>query len=485
MYALLIPVLAQEFVTENTSASVAMIGSCIIIALMFWSNRILFINIIIAFYVFHTYLVRPFVLIFSKELSKEHLAYIEGLNNYFNPEAAAVVYWSLFSLLLAWLIGLLILKTPRKSNRSFTPKIFKRLDQVILKGGLPFLFTWGLLFILNYTDPSAGLRGIETGEGSQMFLWGLASLSTINFVCLYVFLKRNHVGLKPVRYYLLILPSISALSVTFSGSRGALFLAVVMILVYWLGLNINKKWTMQNILTLFSLVLIILLLVFISALFAQTLRPLFRYTESVDISMILDTLNYESVLLAKDNLLFGITELLHRIAAIRAQFYILNDWYIHDPWQYYNPITSIMRTINDLVPGDLFPGMLTINQLFNYVYYDTKVHYASEMWGIQGTLYIYFGHILSPIVIFIIAIFTNRLYPSIIKALTDSPAFAAFFTLLLLDIFTNGTFERIFVVDIIRPLSSFVIFLVFCKVSSLFLPTRILLSKRINVLYRL
>ena len=197
MYGLLIPVLAQEFVTEYISASVAMVGSCIIIALMFWSNCGLFINIIIAFYVFQSYLIRPYVLIFSKELSKEHLVYIENMNNYFNPEAAAVVYWSLFSLLLAWLIGLSILKTPQKRNLSYTPKIFKRLDQVIQKGGLPFWFTWGLLFILNYNDPSSGLRAVQTGEGSRLFLLGIASLLTINFVCIYVFFKRNHFGLKP------------------------------------------------------------------------------------------------------------------------------------------------------------------------------------------------------------------------------------------------------------------------------------------------
>ena len=400
------------------------------------------------------------------------------MNNYFNPESAAVVYWSLFSLLLAWLIGLFILKTPRKSNISFTPKIFKRLDQVILKGGLPFLFTWGLLFIFNYTDPSAGLRGIQTGEGSRMFLWGLASFSTINFVCLYSFLKRHHVGVKPVRYYLLILPSISALSSTLSGSRGALFLVGLMVLVYWLGLNIHKTWTIQNLLKIFSLVLILLPLVFILGLFAQVLRPLFKYTESVDSLIILETLNFESVLLVKENLLFGTTELLHRIAAIKAQFYILNDWWIHNPWQYYNPITRLMRAINDFVPGDMFPGILTINQLFNYVYHDAIVHYASEMWSIQGTLYLYFGHILAPIVVFLIAIITNRLYPSLERKLKASPSFAAFFIFLLFDIFTNGTMERIIPVDIIRPLASFVIFVVIYKAFSLFLPTRVRLSKK-------
>src|SRR3989338_5710097 len=175
MYGILIPVLAQEFVAENTSASIAMIGSCIIIALLFWSKHVVFINIIISFYVFQNYLTRPFVSIFEKELSAKHLAYIESNNSYFNPGAAAVVYWSLFSLLLAWLIGILLSKSSRKDNLFSLPKIFTRLDQVILKGGPPFFLAFGLLFVLNYQSPETGLRAGITGEGEGSFLWGMAS----------------------------------------------------------------------------------------------------------------------------------------------------------------------------------------------------------------------------------------------------------------------------------------------------------------------
>jgi hypothetical protein len=478
MYGILIPVLAQEFVAENTSASIAMIGSCIIIALLFWSKRVVFINIIIAFYVFQSYLTRPFVSIFEKELSAKHLAYIESNNSYFNPDAAEVVYWSLFSLLLAWLIGLLLLKSPRKGNISFAPKIFTRLDQVILKGGLPFFLAFGLLFVLNYQSPESGLRGGITGEGSGLFLWGLASLSIINIVCLYAFLKRQHAKIRPANYYLLVPPLISVLLGALSGSRGAVYHLIVLGLVYWLALNIHKRWKLYSLLKTFSLLMIVMPIAVLSALFAQMLRPLFRYTESIDATKILGALDYESVLLVKENLLFGITELLHRLSSLKAQFYILNDWYIHNPWQYYNPFTSLMGIINGLVPGDIFPGMLTINQLFDYIYHDTVLVYNSEMWSIQGTLYLYFGNILAPIVVFFIAIVTNRLYPLFERNLMASPAFAAFFVLLLFDIITNGTAERVIPVDIVRPITSFVIFLVLYKAFSLFLPSRISPSKR-------
>jgi len=477
MYGLLIPILAQEFVAENTSAAIAMIGSSIIIALLFWSKRAVFINIIIALYVFQSYLTRPFVLIFEKELSAKHLYYIKSINSYFSPDAAAVVYWSLFSLLLAWLIGLLLLKSPLIDKLFFTPKIFTRLDQVILKGGLPFWLAWGLLFVLNYTSPGVGLRGAVTGGGSGLFLWGMASLTIINFVCLFTFLSRKYTGLRPIHYYLLIPSVISILFGTLSGGRSAALLVIVVGLAYWLMLNIQKRWKLLSLLKTFSLFIIVMPIVFIFALFAQVLKPLFRSTDFVDTTMIRETLNYESVLLIEENLLFGLTELLHRVAALKAQFYILNEWQIHNPLQYYNPITSLMRIINDLVPGDIFPGLLSINQLFNYIYHDTLVHYASEMWSIQGTLYIYFGHLMAPIVVFIIAILTNRLYPSLKRNLIASPAFAAFFVILLFGIITNGTAERVIPVDIVRPLVSFMIFMVLYKAFSLFLPVHNRLPK--------
>ena len=466
IYGILIPIFAQEFLLENTSATIAMVSSCLTIALMFYSGRAFFINIIITIYVFLNYLTRPFVSIFEKGLYTKNLSYIKEINSFFNPAAAATVYWSLFSLLIAWLIGLILLRCPKDDNAFSLPNIFTRIDRVIQKGGAPFFFVFCLLFILNYKSLESGLQGTITGEGSTTFLWGLASLFTIQIVCLYVFIKRQYDKIKPSNYYLLVLPLITSLSALFAGSRSSVFFLVVTSFAYWLMLNIHKKWKLYNLLKLSGVLLVALSITIISGLFAQVLRPLYRYTEHVSIEDIITTLDYESVLLAKENLLFGITQLLHRLSALKAQFYILNDWYIYEPLQYYNPLQAFMRVINDLLPGELFPGILTINQLFDYIYHGTNIHYASEMWGIQGTLYLYFGHFGSPIVVFLLALMVNRFYPTLEKALLASSAFAAFIVLLLLDFLTNGTAERIIIVDIVRPITSFIIFLFLYKLFS-------------------
>ena len=116
-----------------------------------------------------------------------------------------------------------------------------------------------------------------------------------------------------------------------------------------------------------------------------------------------------------------------------------------------------MRLVNDLVPGSLFPDMLTINQIFHYIYYDVLVTYSSSMWGIQGTLYLYFGYWISPVIVILLAFFVSRYWISINYALNKSPSYLVFMMLLALGILENGTFERVIPVNVIRTLASFFI----------------------------
>jgi len=460
-YSASIPILANKFFCENFSASLAMIGICIVFAMIFFTERAYFINIVLSFYVLTNYLTRPFVWIFYDKLTPQQLAFIEGIDSFYTPEAAAVVYWSLFSLLSAWFIGLTILKECTPKREFPLPGIFTVVDRFISRCDFPFFITVMLFIILNFKPFGSGLRSGVTGEGEGLFLWGMMSMDIISIACLLSFLnRRNFNDLKP-KHCLLILVVLSSIIIgILSGSRAVAYWMLVLTLIYWLMMNKHKKWHSRDLIrfTVFSLLAV--LLIFPAGLFAQTLRPLYRYSDHLDMSIILDTLNYESVF---DGLYAGITQLLHRLNAVKAQFFILNDWYIHEPLNYYNPIQTLMRIINDLVPGDVFPGMLTINQLFDLIYYDSYVHYSSEMWGIQGTLYLYFGHFLAPIVVLLLGLFINRLYPSFEQHIISSPAFAAFFMIFLFDVITNGTAERVIPVDIVRPITSMIIFIVIYK----------------------
>jgi len=439
-----------------------MFGSCILLSMIFWAGRAVFINLIIAYYILTNYLTRPFVSIFYDNLSVEGLRLVESMDSFFNPDAAAVVYWSLFSLLLAWLLGLLILKPSEDDNFFSVPHLFCKIDEIVSNGGVSFYLTIITLYILNFIAPWSGLMSTVTGEGTPLFLWGMAQLSTIYVVCLFAFLKSYNNKAQPMQYHLLI-PILLMFIGVFSGSRNAVFLIFVLSIIYYLSINYNIRWPLNS---LFKFAVILLLftpfLIFFGMV-AQALRPLYMYSDSVTIADIIAVLDYEKLLMEKETLFLAITQLIHRLNAVMAQFYILNDLYVHNPLEYYNPIQSFMRIINDLVPGDVFPGILSINQLFDYIYFDNIVYYNSEMWGIQGTLYLYFGHFIAPFFVFIVALFFNRFYPTIRKVFIESPTFAAFLTLLSLDFITNGTAERVIPVDIIRPITSFVIFIFIYK----------------------
>ena len=116
-----------------------------------------------------------------------------------------------------------------------------------------------------------------------------------------------------------------------------------------------------------------------------------------------------------------------------------------------------MRIANDLVPRSLklFPGLLTINQLFDYIYFDELVRYNSQTWSIQGTLYLYFGFWLSPVAVFGLARFVGRGYAGLENLVKTSPAFAAFFVLLFVNFIEFGTFERVIPDEIVRALTSY------------------------------
>jgi hypothetical protein len=255
------------------------------------------------------------------------------------------------------------------------------------------------------------------------------------------------------------------------GSRSALFVFVIYGLIYWLYLNFNRRIDRRDIGRIIFMFLLFPVVIF-TGLIAQLLRPILQYSnDSKDVSEALwqglDISNPNNPLF--NNIYFGLTELLHRLSSLKAQFYIMNDRFIHEPWETYNPIETLMRIINDLLPGELFTNVLTINKLFDYIYLDNLVTYNSEMWSIQGTLYLYFGFWLSPIVVFIFAFMISRYRHAISFLTKSSPAYAVLFILVFNGLVENGTLERMIAVDFVRPLVSIFVIVFMVRVMRSFI----------------
>ncbi len=472
---LVIPSCSGDFMTKNLSAGIAMMGSSSLLALLIWSNRAFLINIILVIYVFRGYLLRPYISIFENKLSPQSLKYLESIIGYYNPEAAAVVYWNLFSLLFAWFLGLILIRSPKRNNVFTLPKLFLRIDQNVKFGGLPFWGSFLLLMALSYQDPTKGLSlATVGGDGGGLFLWGLSSLTIITYICLFEFLKKQSTGLALKRIdYLLLLPAFLEITQgAISGSRSSLFKYLIVGVAFGLYLYRQKIWKILAMVKASVIATLFFGLAIVLGLFSQALRPLFKNQVGISLDAILEVVNWDTVIRNKELFYFGISELLYRLADLKAPFMILNNLYVHEPFQYYNPLATSMRIINDLIPGTVFPNVRSINQLFEFIYEGRDVFYNSETWHIQGTLYIYFGHFFAPIIVLLFAIITAYLYPTLEKYFKLSAAFSAFVILLLFDLFENGTAERIVAVDIVRPVMSILIFSLVFKGFNIIFPKK-------------
>lgn len=455
--SLLIFTLFIQGVTIDNSFHFAIIGSSFILAILIWINRAFEINIILAIYVTKTYFFRPFIAIFNEELNISQQIYLQEVNAYYDSFSASVVYWSLFYLLFGWLLGLLLFKSPKQYHLFSVPKVFLRMDQIIKNGGYLFWLSFILLFLITYQDTSMGLKNAISGEGEGLILWGLMSFSLISLSCIFIFIKKYLSGDR-MKWtdYLLLIPSMQEIFFSvISGSRGTIIFFAMYITIYIIS-NYKDKIIKNSIIfrnSLFGL-LLIMLTVFL-ALFSTILRSGLRYSDVKSVMDLIEIYDFKNII--SNNFFFYLSELLSRLADLKAPFYILTDRYIYQPFDYYNPLITSMRIINDLIPGSIFE-VRSINQLFEFIYEGRDVVYNSEMWSIQGTLYIYFGHIFSVLFVFLTAILINYIYPSLQKILKSSEVFFAFFIVILFDLMENGTLERVVPVDIVRPISSIIIF---------------------------
>lgn len=467
LYGAAIPVAASGFMAENLIATLAMMGSCWVIAALLRSRRAILLNILIATYVFRVYLTRPYIDVFFRKLQGIPLNYIYSLNyehsnaqshinsldSFYNPSDAAVVYLSLLSLLSTWLIGLYALRL-KQGQATRPPWIFSQVDEIVTSAAWPFWLAMLLLSYLNFQYPAATMRGAMLGHGERLFAWGLFSTSTITVVCLYSVLHSH----RPRAQSILLIPVLySAVVGSISGSRGAIFTLVVQSLAYGLFLNWERRIGWKDLRRVSIPLALLLATTIAGAIVSQYLRLIWRSGTDIRAVLATATANLDVSSLWKSlpgAVYLSMTELLHRASSLKPQFLILNNHYVHNPWETFNPLQTLMRIFNDLVPGDPF-HVIGINRLFDHIYYDRFVNYNSEAWSVQGVLYLYFGLGFSPVVAFLLGCLTARFYPRFEGCAEASPAFAAFAILLFNEFIEFGTFERIIPVDIVRPLTSF------------------------------
>ena len=340
-YALTLPIFSPIFFQDYQLTTVLIMACCLVLSLLFFSGVAPLINILISFYVFKLYLIRPYVDIFLDKLTTSQIEYIAFNNSYFNYEDSITVYLNLLLLLLAWFLGLSLIK-PKKTTSSFYPYIFKSFDSII--SSLDWRF-WSVLIVtslLNFQDPRDMWKSAIEGGGETLFLYGLLRTEIIFFSLLTLFIMRKHQG-KDASIILLIPIILSSLMGVISGGRSSLYAVFIFLALFYIYLKFNQdlnKRDLRNITYAISAAPLII----IGGLVAQIIRPIIRSSLDIDASMFLDLLSQNLNIFDPNNPLvntayFGITELLHRLSALQEKFLILGNHYINDPALTFNFIS--------------------------------------------------------------------------------------------------------------------------------------------------
>jgi hypothetical protein len=477
MYAISVPFFAENFYNNNTNTSLYIILSCLTIAFLLYSGRVLFFNILIAFYVLKQYLTRPYLDIFHDKLDPDQLSLILTNDVYFNSERAEIVYFSLLMLLLAWTIGLFIFKS-KKPLKPFYPWIFRKIDELIRTPNWKFILVWLVITFYSTLSSDQLFKSAFGVEGKVLLGYGLITNIFISYGCLAHYMYSKHIEAAKV-YIILLVPVAYGVSVSvMAGGRGALYNLAVFVLLYWVFLNFNRNIIYKDVMRLIVLVLMIPVILF-SAAIAQTFKIInksnsFQLDNKLDINVyeefirLINIFNPEN--LYYQTIYFNLTELFHRLGHLEVQFWVLNDRYLNLPGETFNVFHIFMRTINDLVPGIIFHDVISINRLYHHIYLDEFTHYSSHTWGIQGVMYILFGSIGSIIFVVLIAMLISRYYAYFQYLVLKSPTLYLFITFMTLTILEKGVIESVFVVDIIRPLISMLFFIFMVKILDFFVP---------------
>jgi hypothetical protein len=233
----------------------------------------------------------------------------------------------------------------------------------------------------------------------------------------------------------------------FGGSRSALFYPIILSVFYLIALKGPQFRIRLG--TLVLLVGVLIPATLLAGAAANAVRPLWRSSEAsgaIREALVEDVVSGRLL----DTGLSSLGILMARLADLYAPFAIVNDGYVYDPWPYVNPLQIAMRTINDVVPGDVFQDKLTINQLFEWIYRGTVVSYSSEFWSGLALPYLYFGFFGAPLFFLCAALASNVSYGGLIARIRNSPSFALFAIALMWEAIANGTVERMIVVDIVR-----------------------------------
>ena len=284
-------------------------------------------------------------------------------------------------------------------------------------------------------------------------------ISLIVLISQWTFLRKSQV----VMFVLLLLSYV--VFRVFAGSRSFLYFSIIYFLIffsYYKGnFLIGKK--------AFSIIVILILtnitLYPVALGFKNAIRYKLKPEENISLSFLLknvSVIDYSETFFESKK---GLIEIIDRLSDMGAALRIINDRNVISTDKYVTFPKILKRTINDMVPGDVFNNEISSQQVWHSTYFGQTAVYGGEEWSMYGVYYILFGYVGSLIALFISGLIAYTIWVKLtLLKISFCPIVLAYFLNSVYVFMHNPMIEVWFVTTIFRPMFTLTIIYVFSVV---------------------
>lgn len=335
-----------------------------------------------------------------------------------------------------------------------------------------FLLIYILFATITMVDfHNYGYGAISGHEGNPFLtLYGIINIEPLLYISLMIIIARWNVFLESEKkIYLFIIVSCVVLRMS-TGSRSSLY-GVAIATIYFLSIfRGDLVIRYKHIFALIGLIILSILFYPIGKAF----KEIAKYSSGITLSFsyITERFSFVEVLTAflEQWRVFSI-EIIDRLSAMTAQLKIITGQQVIPVEDHINLINIFKRTINDLVPGDVFVVEIPTQALFNTIYQGMVPQdtiYGGELYSLFGVFYMLFGYGAAFIALFFSSIAIGYLWKKLYASHTSfKPIFLGLYIVTFEDLLNNTLMEGWLVTSIKRTLTLLLIVLILNAIRSI------------------
>lgn len=306
-----------------------------------------------------------------------------------------------------------------------------------------------------------GYGAISGHQGSPLYtLYGLINIDVLIFILLVMVITRWCVSSQTdKRIFIFIIIAYVALKVL-SGSRSSLYF-IFLYFIYFI-LTFRGDYVVRYKIMLFVIGLVMLgtLLYPISKAFKNIVQ--YSYGSTISYTYIKEGFSLSDTLTDfMEHRTASFLEIVDRLATMTGQLKIITGQQVIPVEEHINLINIFKRTINDLVPGDVFTDLIPTQTVYATVYGGESpkdVIYGGEFYSLYGVCYVLFGYGGALLVLFLTATMIGYLWKRLYVSHTSLKLiFLGLYIITFDDLLNNMLIEGWLTENVFKRLLSFLL----------------------------